>query len=203
MAVDPTSHLSDETLERFAMSKLAEPALAPCEEHLLLCHLCQDKLQDMDKYVRAAKSAAAKLPAEPAPLGERIRNALSGVPRSVWGVGLAAACALLLIVPSRTPPSQAIELSANRGTEISTPQVKRGSPVTLQLDLTDVSASPIYTVEVVNASGALIWEGKVEPAANKLTAAVPEQLAAGRYWVRLYGNSLKTDLLREYPLAVK
>ncbi|HUS06917.1 MAG TPA: hypothetical protein VMZ52_11495 [Bryobacteraceae bacterium] len=75
--------------------------------------------------------------------------------------------------------------------------------MTLQLDLTDVSASPIYTVEVVNASGALIWEGKVEPAANKLTAAVPEQLAAGRYWVRLYGNSLKTDLLREYPLAVK
>lgn len=202
MAVDPTGHATEETLERFAMGKIPENEVAPLDEHLLVCHACQDRLEQIERFVHETKSAAAALPPERS-FGERMRALLVNTPRSVWAVGLAAVCVALVIVPSRTPVPQSIELSAQRGSEAASPQIKNGSPVNLSLDLTEVPASPVYTVELVNAGGGLIWEGKIEPAGNRLTAAIPEQLRAGRYWVRLYGNSLKTDLLREYPLNVK
>jgi hypothetical protein len=201
---NPTDHAPEETLEKFAMGKLSESEVAPLEEHLLVCHACQDRLEQMDNFVHTAKTATAKLELQHEPsFGERLR-ALVAVPhRGVWAMGLAAVCVALIVVPSRTPVSQSVELSASRGADTASPQIKGGSPVTLSLDVTEVPASPVYTVELVNSSGGLIWEGKIEPSGNRLTAAVPEQLSSGRYWVRLYGNSLKTDLLREYPLSVK
>jgi hypothetical protein len=199
-----TDHVPEETLEKFAMGKLPESEAAPLEEHLLTCHACQDRLEHIDTFIHAAKTATAKLKLQHEPsLGERLRAFVSVPHRGVLAMGLAAVCVALIVVPSRTPDTQSVELSASRGPDIGAPQIKGGSPVTLSLDLTEVPASPVYTVELVNSSGSLIWEGKIEPSGNRLTAAVPEQLSSGRYWVRLYGNSLKTDLLREYPLSVK
>ena len=201
MAVDPAGHATDEIIEKFAMGKLPESEVAPLEEHMLVCHACQDRLEQMDSFLRATKAAVAK-PPEPSLRG-RLATMAAGTPRSVWAVGLAVVCAALIIVPSRAPLPQSVELSAYRGPDTAAVQIKSGSPVNLSLDVTEVPASPVYTVELVNSAGGLIWEGKIEPVGNRLTAAVPQELPSGRYWVRLYGNSLKTDLLREYPLSVK
>ena len=45
-------HLSETTLEAYAMNSLtAEAELAACEEHLLVCHACQDRAAEWDRFV--------------------------------------------------------------------------------------------------------------------------------------------------------
>ena len=39
------AHLSEETIERYAMGKLSGPDLAPAEEHLLVCQQCRDDVE--------------------------------------------------------------------------------------------------------------------------------------------------------------
>ena len=51
------SHLSDTTLENYAMNKLTDD-LAACEEHLLVCHDCQDRAASWDQFVKAIKAGA-------------------------------------------------------------------------------------------------------------------------------------------------
>ncbi len=61
-------HVPDDTLERFAMGTLSDPESVPLEEHLLLCPLCQARLEDLDDFiqvVRAALEASIQSPAEP------------------------------------------------------------------------------------------------------------------------------------------
>jgi hypothetical protein len=62
--------------------------------------------------------------------------------------------------------------------------------------------SSLYTLELVDSSGKIIQNFTSEPKASKVSVAITERLPAGQYWIRLYGNSLKTELLREYGLKV-
>jgi anti-sigma factor RsiW len=56
------NHISEEALEQYAMRTLPEAAeLGRLEEHLLICSACRNRLQMMDDYVAAMRSAAAKL----------------------------------------------------------------------------------------------------------------------------------------------
>ena len=56
------NHISEEVLEQYAMRTLPESAeLGRLEEHLLICSECRNRLQTMDDYVAAMRSAAAKL----------------------------------------------------------------------------------------------------------------------------------------------
>jgi hypothetical protein len=56
------NHISEEVLEQYAMRTLPESAeLGRLEEHLLICSECRNRLQMMDDYVAAMRSAAAKL----------------------------------------------------------------------------------------------------------------------------------------------
>jgi anti-sigma factor RsiW len=59
--MENVNHISDEALERYAMRTLQDSACETLEEHLLVCQECQDRLQTMDRYVSAMRSAAAKL----------------------------------------------------------------------------------------------------------------------------------------------
>ena len=57
-------HISEDVLELYAMGRLSESELEPVEEHLLVCHHCQDALQEADEFVRAIRVAARELEAE-------------------------------------------------------------------------------------------------------------------------------------------
>ena len=46
-------HLPEDTLEAFSLGKLGAHALAQVEEHLLICPTCQDRVVEIDAFVRA------------------------------------------------------------------------------------------------------------------------------------------------------
>ena len=52
-------HISEDTLERYAMRKIPGTESGPLEEHLLTCLECRDRLQSEIDYVSAIRSAAA------------------------------------------------------------------------------------------------------------------------------------------------
>ena len=54
-------HVSDDTLERFAMESLRGSESEPLEEHLLICPGCRERLKATDEFVTAMTSAAAKI----------------------------------------------------------------------------------------------------------------------------------------------
>ena len=54
-------HVSDDTLERYAMQTLPESESGPLEEHILICPDCQERLQAEIDLVTAMWGAAAKV----------------------------------------------------------------------------------------------------------------------------------------------
>ena len=65
-------HQSEDALELYAMGTLPDSETGPLEEHLLVCHECQDRLREMDEFLAAIRAAAGKL--------ERERNSDSEIP---------------------------------------------------------------------------------------------------------------------------
>jgi hypothetical protein len=55
------THMDEEILELYALGRLNEEEVVPVEEHLLICHTCQDRLADTDEYIRTVRAAAPKL----------------------------------------------------------------------------------------------------------------------------------------------
>jgi hypothetical protein len=59
-APEAMPHISDDSLEQYAMGTLPEADLGAVEEHLLTCGNCQDRLKVTDNYVAAMRSAMKK-----------------------------------------------------------------------------------------------------------------------------------------------
>jgi anti-sigma factor RsiW len=53
-------HISEDLLELYSLGRLEEPQLAPVEEHLLICHDCLDRVEQMDEYVAALRAVLRK-----------------------------------------------------------------------------------------------------------------------------------------------
>jgi hypothetical protein len=54
-------HFAYQDWEEYALGRRSEEDCTPLEEHLLICHACQDLLAEADAYIQAAKAAAALL----------------------------------------------------------------------------------------------------------------------------------------------
>jgi len=54
-------HLSDDTLERYAMQTLPEPEAGPVVEHLYVCESCRERLDAEIQFVTAMRGAATKI----------------------------------------------------------------------------------------------------------------------------------------------
>jgi len=68
-----TCHFPDHLLESYAMGKLSDQESEPVEEHLLLCSVCQERLDELDDFVLAMKTAlAGPVPTPPDTLTIRI-----------------------------------------------------------------------------------------------------------------------------------
>jgi hypothetical protein len=199
-----SSHLSEEKAEIYSMGRVVEPELGLIEAHLLTCEHCQVQVERMDEFVGAMRGSAKSLEDAPPSLLDRVRGFVTFHPGSAWAGAAAAAAAVIIftVLPPGPRSPQHLELSTFRGAEPTSSHAKPNTPIDLQLDVTELPVSSLYTIELVDVSGRTIRTYTAEPRATKLSVAIGERLPKGQYWVRLYGNSLKSELLREYNLHV-
>lgn len=194
---------TDEQLELYSLGRMAEPAIASTEEHLLICSHCQDRLNEADEWIGLMKQETARLAAEPA----RSRwSFLHGwaMSKPLWAGGFAALAVMvgLSLQMSTRPaefPGQTVQLQATRGVQPET-HAARNRLLTLKMDLTELPAAEAYRVEVVDSTGSPVWRGKVKPENRRVEVSLERKLQPGAYWVRLYGGG--DEYLREYGLRV-
>jgi hypothetical protein len=192
-------HLEEEQAEKYSMGCFTAMELAPIEEHLLICAACRAKVASHDDFAVAMKTAASQLMREP----KRPRARLFFFPRLI---PIAAAAGLILVlagvgtrvVSHNRVPAFAVSLQAVRGVLVGN-QAPAGRPLILQLDLAELPQAA-YRVEVVDASGVVVWKGIGLPSPANSTAVAIHGLNAGVYFVRVYASS--GGLLREYGLEV-
>jgi hypothetical protein len=193
-------HVEEEMLERYCMHRTGEEEAAQIEEHLLVCDRCRQRVDETGTFVRAMKTGAGQSRDLPASAGGRWRSWFAVPPRVAWafaGTGaVVAGLFLMRVVPGRDSGAvAAVVLQSTRGE--STPgQVPANRPMRLQPDLSGLPPFDTYVLQMVNASGATIWEGNFHPGAGALVAGQK----AGSYFVRLYSPS--RQLLREYPVRL-
>ncbi len=207
-------HACDDELERYVLTASDEPEVAKLEEHLLVCSICQARLEETKSFIVAMRSAARKLRAEPPSAWEELRNRFSrlvAMPTPVWATAAVAAlvvCVLALAPSILTHPSTtrafAVALETARGVEgLAENGVPANSPLLLSIDLSEFPAGDSYKVEVVDASGKTEMELTVAPANRRLVANTGRALGPGRHWVRLYSASEPHTLLREYAVKAE
>ena len=73
-------------------------------------------------------------------------------------------------------------------------------PLTLQVDLTGLAASPTYRIEMVDQSGNRVWQGVIANPVSAASVTAPPQ-KRGMYFVRVALPSGET--LREYGLEIR
>jgi hypothetical protein len=204
MQLEPNEHISEESLESYALGSLNEPLVAGLEEHLLLCSACQEKLKEIDGYVAAMRGAAARLDREDESrktFWTWVSGALT-VRRLSWALALMAltlvglAVRLSLRAPALSP--FALVLETSRGSELQHAPAQR--PLDLSLDITALPALPSYQLETVDARGTIQAQSSAKASEGRVKASIAKGLRSGSYFVRLYSPS--RELLREYGLQV-
>src|SRR5271165_1702096 len=94
------SHISEEMLERYSLNQLIEEHLAPVEEHLLICPICQDSLDAMDKYIHTMKFALASAANETTVKNSGRRLAFRQPRLALAWAGALAVLVLVIAVPT-------------------------------------------------------------------------------------------------------
>jgi hypothetical protein len=193
-------HLDDEEIERYSMGAMPEAAIAPFEEHLLVCEPCQLRLAQTDAYVGAMRQASARLRTEPLKRGlpwlrfPRLVPALAGMAVAIVAAGLWI---------SRPDMGEAhpfaVDLEATRGAAIEA-RAPAGRWLLLRLDLANLPASSSYRLEMVDRFGSRIYQATVAAQGSKAGFMVPGT-QPGIYFVRLYRPP--GELLREYGFEVQ
>jgi len=200
--VDLTFHESDERLELYALDRLSDSDVIRIEEHLLICVLCRDRL---DETANFAFSVREELRNNPVPIRQP-RNWFSWLNvgfRPQFALAGALALAVLAVVVLRTghAPLAAVatlQLQAMRGSDVQSVTPAR------ELDLTfgDAPEGGVsLSVEVVDAGGAAVWRAAPQLENGKVVAKIAKELAPGEYYARLYDSGYR--LVHEYSFRVK
>ena len=95
----------------------------------------------------------------------------------------------------RGPSFEVVELVAMRGPQLA--RVHEGSAAELSIEMPDL-ADGFYRLDVVDASGGVLWSGRTSARYGRIREREPKALRAGVYWVRLYSDA--GDLLREFGI---
>ena len=64
MEEEQSRHPDDEQLEQYALGVLAARAIPAFEQHVLICHTCQDRMAEMDARVEAIQAEARQIRTE-------------------------------------------------------------------------------------------------------------------------------------------
>jgi hypothetical protein len=193
-------HMDDEEIERYSMGAMPEAAIAPFEEHLLICEPCRLRLARTDAYVSAMRQASARLRTGslkrklPWLRFPRLVPALAGMAVAVVAAGL------WIGRPDMGEAHPfAVDLEATRGAAIEA-KAPAGRWLLLRLDLANLPASSWYRLEMVDRFGSRIWQATVAAQGSKAGFKVPGT-PPGIYFVRLYRPP--GELLREYAFEVQ
>lgn len=205
MARQPVGiHPTDEALELYALGRLAAAALTEVEEHLLICHPCQDRFVEVDRYVVAMREVCRERRFQETNRSSArtgLFSRLMSVPKPVWA-GIAAMLAVGVSAPIltyRNPVTQTeVRLTASRG--VGTSEPARAGKIHLSIEVAELPVYPNYRVSIVTAAGAGVWAGDLKPENGTLSFSPPARLSPGQYWVRV--GSPNQDPIREYALAL-
>lgn len=204
-------HPSEDDLERFLLHRMDEEELEGVETHILACHSCVTRLENLEIQIAATKMALADLHQQTvaesyAAETAKKKSGWFGLnwlnARTLSFAGAAAALALTISVAPRYTTVEK-DMSAFRGAETNV--IPAGRPVLVHLNAKDLAENPV-AVEVVNAEGSEIWNspGKVE--GETVNAKLPPIDAKGNYLLRIYASD-KTqnhgELLREFSFNVQ
>ncbi|MEZ5354387.1 MAG: hypothetical protein R2762_17260 [Bryobacteraceae bacterium] len=201
-------HPDEDAVEQYSLGTMPDDEQALFEEHMLLCELCQKRVEETDNYVRALRTAATRIQhagaAQPKPkVVPRIRSFFP-VPAAS---ALAAAVLAIAVFAPRPEPvagTAAVHLTALRGSSAAAGRLGT-APAHRQIEMTlDAAALPVrdsYVIELVDSTGKLLWQVPSKPAGDTLAVTYPAGCAPGQYWVRVYDSG--RSLLREYGLQVR
>jgi len=195
-------HPSEDILEEYAFGRLPDALIDQVEEHLLICHTCQDVVEETGGFISAMKSANT----HPIPVAGLLA---AGWRRAAPGASVAAVLAVVIVAvvvlgvrkPTLgSPPTPVnVSLSSLRGFDAMSP-APAGRPLQLVIDAPGLTPGKQYQVELVDAAGREVWKGAVTETDGKLAATMTQPLSAGVYWVRLYGRD--SELVREFGMSV-
>ncbi|MBK5290815.1 MAG: hypothetical protein JJE04_03850 [Acidobacteriia bacterium] len=209
-------HLSEELLEQYSLGHISEQEELLVEEHILLCDLCQRKLQEADEFVQAFRIAAPRVTAGTERAGEPARHAILRPFVNLWtsmgsylrpvpvaGLVAAAAVAVVLIVP-RNPVVTQLRVMELRAIRSDASSVARTSDsLTLRLNVEGLPEQKIYLVEIVGAGGDLVWSSPAETSGGMLTVSPGPLRNVGAYWVRVLRSDGSRSLVREFALEIR
>jgi anti-sigma factor RsiW len=217
LSADPmqqySEHPSEETLERFLLHQMKEDELEGVETHIMACHNCVTRLEELEIDIAATKMALADLhrqavaknyAAELARREKQSRRFGFGWlnAKSLSFAGAAAALALTLTIAPRYSTVEK-DISAFRGAETNTIPANR--TVLLHLNARDLPQHSV-SVEVVNSEGEEIWNSPSKVAGQTVNAKLPPIETKGNYFLRIYSannNENRGELLREFSFNVQ
>ena len=198
-------HLSEDQLEQYVQGRLASSETVRIEEHLMMCAVCQEKLEDTEDATLGMREALMSQ-SEPAAARAETAGWLAGLlnvlrrPGFSMALGFAALILVIAMFSNRGTtfvPSASLVLTAVRG---EMPETEPAREFQLTLTDTPTEGGP-FRVEVVNALGTSVWSGLAVSSAAGIRVTEPRRLDVGDYFVRLYSPDGK--VLREYGFRVK
>jgi hypothetical protein len=199
MSISSQAHVSDDQLEQYLLGSLPEPDVNEVEYHLLVCHPCQDLLEETEQYLATMKIATAQVRSSPErqPFWSRWLQFVFEMPKPALAAAACALFAFILLVP-RSSQTATLELESLRGPE-SAVQAPSNAKLTLRLSLVGIArvAGPL-AVQIADAGGSIVARSSPEIEGSRAVSHV-DALRPGIYWVRLHD---KGELVREFGLSV-
>lgn len=206
--MDVTFHESDERLELYALDRLSDSDVIRIEEHLLVCDICRERLDETATFAFAIRDELKSKPllTDQSRAGwfswlEGIRGGILLRPQFALGGALAVALALFgifragdqLMVPVAT-----LQLTAMRGVEFKT--VAPARELVLSFGDAPADRAPL-TAEVVDGEGKTVWQGIASAEKDGVRTRIARVLRSGEYYARLYDSP--GHLVHEYGFRVK
>ena len=196
-----TLHSTDDQLENYALGRLSDTAIPVLEEHLMICALCQERLDEIENFAFGMRDVLR----EPVPDASGFRAWFSGfdfLKKPAFALSFAAVAMMAITVfvmngRTKFAPAAALQLSAIRG-EMPFSEPARETDLTL-IDAPQ-SGGP-FRVEVVDAMGNSQWSGTAAGSPAGVSVKVDRRLAPGDYFVRLYGAG--NQVVHEYGFRVR
>ena len=207
-------HPSEDDLERFILHRINdEEELDGMETHILACHSCVTRLEELEIQIAATKMALADLHQQTVAANFASETAGRNK-KSLWSfswlngkyLSLAGAVAAIAMIVTVIPHGSKIvekDMSAFRGAEINT--IPAGQPVLVHLNAKDLPENAV-SIEVVSTEGDEIWNGAAKVDHQMVDAKLPPIDTRGNYLFRIYAAGNKDahgELLREFSFDVK
>jgi anti-sigma-K factor RskA len=201
------SHVPEELLVLYISGRLPEQTSGELEEHMLMCESCQAQLDALDEHLRVGAQAAREIRGE--------QKKLKGARGSFWrwnGPTIAWAAVAAVVVCAAAPSffrrgeqlsvaSTEVSLNASRGGSQTLVSHAQAGNIVLNIDLLELPNQTSYHLQLVDRSGRQIWAGTGTNTQQHIRAAIPNPLASGQYWVRIFGQG--GAQLREFGLEVE